>query len=258
MIAAQRRALILEELRREGAGSIVVLAGRIGVSPSTIRRDLEFLTEGGYIVRSHGGALLREPNRTTFEPEQEIGVHVARAAKAAIGAHAAALVEEGQSVIFASSSTVVEAAKAVVDRALRLTVCTNDIGTALILARSETAQLVVLGGTNRRGSLTMIGEPGVSFLGRLHADVAFIGIHSLFGGRLSETSIDLASMKQGMIASATRSIVLADSSKFRHPAFCDVCDVSDVQAVITDSGIADAEHRRLVDAGVEVNVVPAD
>lgn len=256
MIAAQRRALILEELRREGAGSIVALAEKIGVSPSTIRRDLEFLTEGGYIVRSHGGALLKEPHRTTFEPEPEIGAHVARAAKEAIGSHAASLVEQGQSVIFDSSSTVLEAAKAVAARRIRLTVCTNDIGTALVLARSDNLHLVVLGGTTRRGSLTMIGDPGVSFLERLHADIAFIGIHSLVGGRLSETSIDVSAMKQRMISSAARAIVLADSSKFRHPAFCDVCAVTAVHAVVTDAGIADAERQRLLDFGVEVVVVP--
>lgn len=255
MIAAQRRALILEKLRREGAGSIVALADKIRVSPSTIRRDLEFLTEGGYIVRSHGGALLNEPHRTTFEPEPEIGAHVARAAKEAIGAHAASLVEEGQSVIFDSSSTVLEAAKAVVARNLRLTVCTNDIGTSLVLARSENLQLVVLGGTTRRGSLTMIGDPGLSFLDRLHADVAFIGIHALVGGRLSETSIDVSAMKRRMISSAARAVLLADSSKFRHPAFCDVCEVTEVHAVITDSGLAEAERQRLVDAGVEVMIV---
>jgi DeoR family transcriptional regulator of aga operon len=133
-------------------------------------------------------------------------------------------------------------------------VCTNDIGTALVLSRSEAMQLVVLGGTTRRGSLTMIGDPGLSFLERLHADVAFIGIHSLVGGRLSETSIDVAAMKRRMISNAARAVVLADSSKFRHPAFCDVCAVTEVQAIVTDSGLAEAERQRLADAGVEVKV----
>lgn len=258
MIAAHRQALILEELRREGAGSISALAGKIGVSPSTIRRDLEFLTEGGYIVRSHGGAILKEPHRTTFEPGPEIGAHVAHAAKKAIGAYAASLIEDGQSVIFDSSSTVIEAAKVIAGRRMQLTACTNDIGTAMVLSRAETLQLVVLGGTMRRGSLTLIGDPGVSFLERLHADIAFIGIHSLVAGRLSETSIELSAMKQRMIACAARSVVLADSSKFRHPAFCDVCDVTALQTVVTDAGIADAEHQRLLDAGVEVIVVDVE
>ena len=257
MIAAQRRALILEQLRREGGGSIVALAASIGVSPSTIRRDLEFLTEGGYIVRSHGGAVLNEPRRSTFEPEREIGAHVAHAAKAAIGARAAALLEPGQSVVFDSSSTVLEAAKVVVAKNLRLTACTNDLATATILAGSDNLQLVVLGGTTRRGSLTLIGDPGLSFLERLHADVAFIGIHSLVGGRLSETSIDLAAMKRRMIANAARAIVLADSSKFRHPAFCDVCAIGEVQALITDPDIGARDRDMLAEAGVEVIIARA-
>ena len=106
MIAAQRRALILEHLRRDGADSIIALAETIGVSASTIRRDLDFLTHGGYIVRSHGGAILSERLHTTFEPQREIGAQIARTAKTAIGARAADLLELGQSVIFDSSSTV--------------------------------------------------------------------------------------------------------------------------------------------------------
>jgi DeoR family transcriptional regulator of aga operon len=257
MIAAQRRALILEHLRREGGDSIAALAQTIQVSPSTIRRDLDFLVRGGYILRSHGGAVLNEPQRTTFEPRREIVAHVAHAAKAAIGVRAAELLEPGQSVIFDSSSTVYEAAKAVVARKLRLTACTNDIGTASVLAGSQSLQLVVLGGTNRPGSLTLIGDPGLSFLERLHADVALIGIHSLFGERLTETSIELAAMKRRMIECATRAVVLADSSKFKHPAFCDVAPIASVHAVITDSGIGDLQRRALTDAGVELIIVEA-
>jgi DeoR family transcriptional regulator of aga operon len=119
-------------------------------------------------------------------------------------------------------------------------------------------QVVVLGGTTRRGSLTMIGDPGLSFLERLHADIAFIGIHSLVGGRLSETSIDLAAMKRRMIDSAARAIVLADSSKFRHPAFCDVCGAEAVQAIVTDGGIGDADRGRLADAGVELIIAEVE
>ncbi len=255
MIAAQRRAQILEHMRREGGDSIIALAENIGVSPSTIRRDLDFLMKGGYIVRSHGGALINEPVRTTFEPQREIGAHVAHAAKAAIGARAAELIEPGQSVIFDSSSTVSEAAKVVVKRQIRLTACTNDIATASILAASEALQLVVLGGTRRAGSLTLTGDPGLTFLERLHADVALIGIHSLFGERLSETSLEVSAMKRRMISSAAHAVVLADSTKFRHPAFCDVAEVAAVRTIITDTGIGEAEHRRLLDAGVEVIAV---
>jgi DeoR family transcriptional regulator, aga operon transcriptional repressor len=244
MISAQRRALILEYLRREGAGSITRLSETVGVSASTIRRDLEALTQSGHLERSHGGAVLKERLQTTFETAREIVVHVAHDAKMKIGARAATLLEPGQSVIFDSSSTVLEAAKAAVRRDLKLTACTNDLGIAI----------VVLGGTIRQGSPTMVGDPGLSFLDRLHADIAYIGIHSLAGGRLSETSIDVAAMKRRMVDSAAHVVVLADSSKFKHPAFCDVCGIAEVRTIITDTGIASADHDKLKDAGIEVIV----
>jgi len=252
MISAQRRAMILEQLRREGGGSIVGLSEIIGVSPSTIRRDLEFLTRGGYIERSHGGAILKEQRHTTFEPAREIGRHVAHDAKSRIGATAAAMLEPGQSVIFDSSSTVLEAAKIAADRDFRITACTNDLGIATALAAGKHLHVVVLGGTVRPGSLTMIGDPGLLFLERLHADIAFVGVHSLAGGRLSETQIDLAAMKRRMIDCATRAVVLADSTKFNHPAFCDVCAAAEIDTIVTDAAIADADRDRLVEAGVEV------
>jgi DeoR family transcriptional regulator, aga operon transcriptional repressor len=253
MIAAQRRGLILDQVRRQGGVSIGDLADSVGVSLSTVRRDLDYLTREGYLVRSHGGALLAEAQRTTFEPEREIGLHVAQRAKLAIGRRAASLVEAGQSVIFDSSSTVLAAARAVVGRRLRITACTNDLATAAELARSELIQVVVLGGSVRQGSLTLVGEPGQSFLDRLHADIAFIGIHSLARQRLTETSLEVAAMKQRMIDSAAHVVVLADSSKFTHVAFCQVCPLARVHRVITDSELA-AEHRATL-AELEIDTI---
>ena len=128
-----------------------------------------------------------------------------------------------------------EVAKIAVQRQVRLTACTNDIATAGILAESESIQLLVLGGTKRAGSLTLTGDPGATFLGHLHADIAFIGIHSLFGGRLSETSLEVVGIKRRMIASAAHAVVLADSSKFQHPAFCDVAEAAAVRTIITNA-----------------------
>lgn len=258
MIAAQRRALILDLVRRSGAASIGELAEGIGASLSTIRRDLDYLTHEGYLVRSHGGAVLAEMHRSTFEPRHEIGAHLAIDAKRAIGRRAAAEIQPGQSVIFDSSSTVLEAARAVVARKLRLTACTNDIGTAAVLAGGDGIQLVVLGGSVRPGSLTLVGDPGQSLLDRLHADVALIGIHSLARGRLSETSLEVAAMKRRMIASAARVLLLADSSKFQHPAFCEVAPLGEVDLVITDAGLAETDRRLLDDAGVAVLLAASD
>lgn len=258
MIAAQRRARILDRVRVEGAAAIADLAEAIGVSPSTVRRDLDYLMREGYLVRSHGGAMLAEAARTAFEPAREIGLHRAQAAKRAIGRWAGDRLEPGQSVIFDSSSTVLEAAQAVVARGIPLTACTNDLAIAATLARCERIHLVVMGGSVRPGSLTLVGEPGRSLLGQLHADVALIGIHSLAAGRLSETSLEIAAMKRAMIACAANVWVLADSTKLDHPAFCDVCAWRDVQRVVSDGWLSARDREALIEAGVRLDLVAAD
>lgn len=252
MIAAQRRGLILDYLRKYGAGSIVDIAEAIGTSRSSTRRDLDFLAADGIVIRSRGGAVVNDQHRTTYEPPQRVGAKSSHSQKAAIGRAAAALLQEGQSVIFDSSSTVFEAARAVVEAGIRLTACTNDVGTAQALAASPELQVVVLGGTVRPDSMTLIGEPGLNFLERLHVDVAFIGIHSLAGTRLSETSIEVAAMKRRMIESAARVVVLADSSKFTHPAFCDICGIERINIIVTDDGVDAHTRTAISEAGVEV------
>jgi DeoR family transcriptional regulator of aga operon len=255
VIAAQRRALILEYLRKNGAGSIVDIAEAIGTSRSSTRRDLDFLDEEGSILRSRGGAIINEQHRTAFEPPRRIGAKVFHAEKAAIGRAAVEMLQPGQSVIFDSSSTVLEAARLVADKNIRLTACTNDIATAQVLAASPGLQLIVLGGTVRPDSMTMVGDPGLSFLDRLHADIAFVGIHSLAQGRLSETSIEVGAIKRRMIGSAAKVVVLADSTKFAHPAFCDICSITEVDVIVSNRGVSEDDQAIVREAGVELVLV---
>lgn len=257
MIPAERQALVLEFVRRQGATSIQKLVSAVGASPSTIRRDLDSLTERGYLERTHGGAVLRRRHRTTFEPAFDIASKVDLPAKRAIGAYAAGLVEEGQSVILDSGSTVYEAARHLANREIRLTAVTNDLHIAMELAGVPQIRLIVLGGQLRPQSFTLIGEPGQSFAERLHADVALIGIHSLAGGRLSDTSVEVALIKQRMIAAARQIVVLADSSKFEDPSFFEVCSATRVHGIVTDSAIAEKHKKALERLGVPVTLVDA-
>ena len=254
MIPAQRRAQILDVVRARGGASIEHLAERLGASPSTVRRDLGFLTRQGYLERSHGGATVKTLPRSTFEPDREIESIVALSAKVAISAVAASLIENGQSVIFDSSSTVLEAAKWVVERELEITAVTNDLEIGTLFAKSTRARLVMLGGTLRPRSCTLTGDPGLQFLEGMHVDLALMGIHSLAGGRLSETSTEVAAIKRRMIAAARRTVLLVDSSKFVEPAFTRVCDVRDVDQVITDSDISAVAVGELEALDVAVSV----
>ena len=137
LIPAQRRAFMLEHIRKRGAASIQELSEAIGISLSTVRRDLEHLEARGYLERSHGGALIQKQLQSTFEPEAAITAEFDRPEKELIGLAAAQTLHSGASVIFDSSSTVLAAARAAVERDIALTAVTNDLGVGQALSASS-------------------------------------------------------------------------------------------------------------------------
>src|ERR1700729_4066404 len=238
LIPAQRRAFMLEHIRKRGAASIQELSEAIGISLSPVRRDLEHLEERGYLERSHGGALIQRQLQSTFEPEAAITAEFDRPEKESIGLAAAATLHS-------------------VERDIALTAVTNDLGIGQALSASSRIRVLCLGGTVRPESLTVLGEPGESFLGNLRVDVAFIGTHAISGLALTETSLEAVSMKRAMITAARRIVVLADASKFGAAAFCKICDLTAVHELITDDRADPAEIARVRDLGLEVKVVPS-
>lgn len=254
IIPAQRRYLILERIREKGAISVHELSDTIGVSLPTIRRDLNWLAKTGAVQRSHGGAALKATPGTTFEPDYHVSSNIAREEKAAIGKLAADRLQDNQSVIFDSSSTVYEAAYQVVEKGLKLTAVTNDIRIGELLAGSPSIHLLVSGGSLRPGSYTLIGEPGTSFLRSLHVDVALMGIHAINDSSCCDTSLEVAYAKRYMVAAAKQVIVLADVAKFGQVAFFDAFDVDDKFEIITDRPFAPSIHSGLAEKGATVTI----
>jgi len=254
LIPARRRSMILELIRQQTSVSVQELAQNVGVSLSTARRDLDELSRLGFIERSHGGAVLPLALGTAAELDLGISAHFSHEEKKAIGRVAAELLCDRQTVLFDSGSTVMEIAQRAVEKGLRLTAVTNDVKMAGLFARSTAIQVVVLGGTMRPGSPTLIGEPGLGFLKSLHVDVSFIGIHAVKGTRLCETTIDLAVMKRGMLDAAEYGVLVADAGKFGATAFCDVCDVGKLDEIVTDSRLAAARRRELEELGVKLRI----
>jgi DeoR/GlpR family transcriptional regulator of sugar metabolism len=255
IIPAKRRAMILERLRLDGAASILELAEEIGASASTIRRDLEQLTEGGYLERTHGGALFVPPLQATFEHEPSLNAQLQHRQKRAIGALAALRINPRESVIFDTGSTVLEAVRAAAERQMPLTAVTNSIETASLCAACPSWRVIVPGGTVRAGSQMMVGEPGVGFFGSIHADLCLVGAYAITGRTLTDASLEVAGLKRAMIGSARRSILLIDSTKFRAPSFSAFCDISAIAEVITDDG-ADEKQLAVLRA-LNVNVTVA-
>ena len=232
-IPAQRREELLALLRERGAASISQLSVALQTSESTVRRDLDYLDAERLVRRTHGGAVV--VGRTTFEPLFTDRRWHNPDEKTRIGRLAASLLEPGQSVLFDSSSTVLSAAEALVQRPVRITAVTNDVNLASVLTMASGGMKVLVpGGEIRAGSFTLLGSSTKSFLERLHVDVALVGIHAITGSLLTEGGLDVADVKRSIIQAAERVVLLADCSKFGPPAFFEVARTDVVHDLITD------------------------
>jgi DeoR family transcriptional regulator of aga operon len=258
LLPEQRQSFILDVLAEQGVAALHQLVERLGASFSTVRRDLDELVLKGLVMRTHGGAMLRgRPSGPVDEDSPPSPTGEMRAVKEAIGRMAAARVREGDSVIFDSSTTVLEAARVIAESKLRITAVTNSIKIADLLAQSEAVRLIVPGGTRRAGTYVLTGEPGDSFLSRLHADLALIGAQSASGGVLTDSRIESASAKRLLMGAVRTRILLIDSWKFGGPGFCEVAPLTDFEEVITDAGIAEEERRDLERRGIFVQIAGA-
>lgn len=257
MLPARRRAKIVEALRREGAVALRDLAEQLGMSLSTVRRDVDYLARSGHLERTHGGALLSARTSTVFEPEPDIATAIESAAKEAIGRHAAAMIQPGQSVIFDSGSTTAAAARFARDRAIPFTAVTNDLAIAALLGGAPQVATHVTGGRVRTPGGTLLGAETARALARLRADIAFVGTHALSEEELSDTSLELAEIKRTMIAAADRVVLLADSSKMFRRAFCGFARLTDVHLVVTDARLAPEKRAEIEARGVALAIAGA-
>ncbi|HWK95857.1 MAG TPA: DeoR/GlpR family DNA-binding transcription regulator [Pseudolabrys sp.] len=258
LIPAQRQAMILELLQADGAASVQQFADTIGASVATIRRDLETLESKGFLDRTFGGASLRARALARLEPGHAVSAHIRHDEKVAIGLAAAARIEPHQSVIFDSSSTVREAAQAILRRDIPFTAITNDLLVAQTLANSSAITVITIGGRVRPGSMTLFGPPGEEFLLSVKADVALIGAHAVTLDGPSEVTIEITCIKQ-LMAKAARSVrVLADHTKLGDASTFRICGIGDIDELVTDWKADPAICAALRERGATVTIAAAD
>ncbi len=250
MLIEERRRAILESLRTEGRVLVVELAKRFRTSQVTIRKDLEILHAGGKIHRTHGGAVpthegaLEDP--TLREKEK---LH--RKEKMHIAAAAAQMVEEGQVVILDSGTTTTAIATALRHRQ-NLTIITNALNIAAQLAGSA-LEVILIGGTLRKNSFSLVGPLAEETLRRLNADILFLGVDGFdVRAGLSTPNLLEAKVNQAMMDVARTVVAVCDSSKFGRRSLSLIAPPSAVHRVITDRLAPKKDINVLRKAGIEV------
>src|SRR5918994_3245679 len=250
MYAHERQQEILRRARLAGRVDVVTLAEVLAVTTETIRRDLTVLERAGVVRRVHGGAIPVE--RLGFEPAVAARDVVMTAEKDRIAKAAVAELPEDGAVIIDAGTTTGRLAEAIpADR--ELTVVVNSPPLATVLAARTNLTVIMLGGRVRGRTLATVDDGALRPLSRLNVDVAFIGTNGCSPTRgLTTPDPAEAAVKRAMVEAARRTVLLADHTKVGDVHFAAFAALSDIDVVITDTGLDDRMVAQLRAAGPEV------
>ncbi|WP_074466728.1 DeoR/GlpR family DNA-binding transcription regulator [Streptomyces sp. WMMB 322] len=257
MFAAERRQLILEMVRANGAVSLRELARVVQTSEVTVRRDVRALEAEGLLDRRHGGAVL--PGGFTRETGFPQKSHMATAEKTAIADLAAGLVEEGEAIVVGAGTTTQELARRLA-RVPGLTVVTNSLLVAQALAHANRVEVVMTGGTLRGSNYALVGSGAEQSLQGLRVSRAFLSGSGLTAERgLSTSNMLSASVDRALVQAAAEVVVLADHTKLGTDTMFQTVPTDVMTRLVTDKpppqdDRAGTELQALADQGVQITV----
>lgn len=228
---------IIGLLRDNNKVDVDELAARFDVTAQTVRRDLGDLCDRGLAMRTHGGARRVVSTSSRGYEERRLSYAVE---KAAIGKQAAQLIPDNCSVFLNIGTTTEQVAKALTAHN-DLTVISNNINVIQIFLTTQLRELVLVGGAVRKSDGAIVGNQAVEFIGRYKADFAVIGASSLDSdGSVLDFDDREVAVARAIIRNARIKVLVTDISKFESDAPVRICDVSELDYVITDARPPDA------------------
>ncbi|WP_431907078.1 DeoR/GlpR family DNA-binding transcription regulator [Nonomuraea jabiensis] len=254
MLQRLRHAEIMRRVRLSGATSVSDLASQLGVSPSTIRRDLEVLDRDGTLRRVRGGALLLDGevsvDADADRPFAEVA-EVDEQDKEAVAVRAAELVQDGDVVLLDIGTTTMRLARRL--RGRRVTVVTSSLAVLDVLRSDPEVELLLLGGALRRPYHSLVGVLTEAALSQVVADRVFLGASGVRpDGQLVDTTLAEVPLKRAMIAAAGQVVLLVDRHKFPGTGALRVCGPDDIDVIVTNEGADEATLRTCAAAGAEI------
>lgn len=248
MLIVDRQQRLLDILQQRRSALLDDLATQLGVSASTVRRDLESLEKTGAVQRTHGGAVYTgspEVRPASFALASRMTEQVPE--KEAIGRYAASLIRPNMTVMMDGGSTVILAAKQITARPIQIV--TNSLSIAQLFHEDDQVEVILVGGTVYPRTEVTFGTMTLATLNELHADLL---LFSLAGIELDDPAadggsptvgayninVDISHVEQAMIRRSAQSVMLMDASKFGRKSLVRTCGVADVDQIVTDAGVS--------------------
>jgi len=228
MLKEERLTFIVNQLKSNQSVKLGKLSEVLNVSEDTIRRDLESLAKEGLLTKVRGGAIPHSPNAHSFQER----IHVSENEKMIIAQKALQIIKP-RSTILLDGGTTTYALASLLD--MPLTVITNNIPVAALLAGRKDMEVVMTGGRILPDSMVTAGEYAIRLLKQLHVDICFVGVCSLHH-EIGVSSIDYfeCEMKRAMVNCADRIVALTGHDKIGTAETHKICAIDELDTIITE------------------------
>ncbi len=250
MSKLERKRKLLNIISEKRGATVHELASLLGVSPYTIRRYLNELSEEGLLKKVYGGAT---PNLGIgFEYDFYEKEKRNRESKLLIAKKASEFLEPGMIVILDSSTTVLSLARILREKDPQIKVVTNSLPITRELVNAKNIEVFTLGGKLRRQNLSFVGYLTVENLSKIRVDAAFLGATGISEKGISTVDIEEAETNASMLKVANKKIILADETKVGKTSFFKVAPLSEIDILITTHMAPPEYLKGIREAGVEI------
>jgi DeoR family transcriptional regulator, aga operon transcriptional repressor len=250
LLKEERRNRILSMLKEQGTLKNTELSDLFNVTPETIRKDLEYLDEQGFLKRTFGGAIISSgsdnaDSNEIFDPSVDLRNISHELEKKEIGKFAASMVSYGDTIVLDSSTTTLQLAKFLPEDS-EIVVITNALVTLNELSRKKGITVISVGGYFRQKSTSYLGSMSLKNLENFNINKAFMSGNAFTAekGLMDPNELE-AEFKRKMIEVAQESMLMIDSSKFGRMAPITTCTANAFSTVISDRNLSDAEVEKL-------------
>lgn len=250
MLAIERRNAILAALSSEGKVIVSDLSKQFDVTEETIRRDIEKLSREGLATKTYGGAV------SNVSPSIDLPYNIRKRVnieqKQQIADKVASMINDGDRIMLDASSTAIFVIRKIKSKK-NITIITNSVEILLELADKTGWTILSTGGMLKEGAFSMVGASAEKMIRGYHVDLAVCsakGIDERMG--ITDSNEKDSEMKQAIFAAANKRVLAVDNTKFDTISFVKVCDISDVDVVVTDTDPGESWRTRLPEHGVEL------
>lgn len=250
MLAIERRNAILSKLQAEKKVVVSDLSTLFDVTEETIRRDLEKLENEGLAKKTYGGAVLNESLNIDLPYIVRKKANVS--GKQYIAALIGDMISDGDHIILDGSSTALFVSKHIKDKK-NITVITNSVEILLELSDRKDWNILSTGGSLKEGGLSLVGYQAERMISTFHVDLAVFSSKGLdIENGVTDSNESDAQIKKLILKASKKRILAVDSSKFDKTSFTKICEISDVDMIVTDSEPGEAWVKAAQTAGVEL------